>query len=266
MVLGASSVPVSALAHEVLVDEPSAIVQALNVTLLTEEYRPFNYLDENGHLRGVGAEVVQAMAAHIGYGKPIQSMAWKRVLQRIDEEKNIAVFSMTRTPQREDSYHWVGPIVPANAGIYQLENTPHPVQSLNDLRNAGSIGVQAGGADEQALRSYGFENLEPIHNPRGGVHMLATGRIDLLVSSDVELFEQLVDSSLTRSDIEMVYQFASGDLYLAFSKNTSAVVVKVWQDAYDHIRSHGQFDRVMSQYGVIQGQQPRISESLSLSQ
>lgn len=253
-------------AEDANADDGASIVQALNVTLLTEEYPPFNFLDEEGRLRGIGAEVVQSMAAQLGYGKPIQSMAWKRVLQRIDDEENIGVFSMTRTPQREDHYHWVGPIVPANAGIYQLGNAIKPVQSIEDLRNAGLIGVQAGGADEQALRSYGFDNLEPIHNPRGGVHMLATGRIDLLVSSDVELFKQLKDSDLTRSEIEMVYQFSSGDLYLAFSKKTSEVVIRVWQDAYDQVVSQGQFDRIMSQYGVIQGQTPRVFGSLSASQ
>lgn len=267
MVLSALSGAMTvAKADGVSFGDPADFVRSLDVTLLTEEYPPFNYLDETGKLRGIGAEVVQAMAARLGYAKRIEVMAWKRALQQIDTESNIGVFSMTRTPQREDLYRWVGPLVPTNAGIFQLVDTPNLARSLDDLRHSGLIGVQAGGADETALRSYGFENLEPLHNPRVGVQMLAAGRISMIVSSDIELFEQLRNSPLERDDLEMVYAFSSGDLYLAFLKTTPDAVIRAWQHAYDHIIEDGQFDRIMAEYGVIEGQSPRISGSLSHSQ
>ncbi|MBS8272460.1 hypothetical protein DYI21_02520 [Thalassospira tepidiphila] len=246
--------------------DPSHLVDALGVTLLTEEYPPFNFLDDEGHLRGIGAEVVQAMATQLGYGKDIDVLPWKRVLLRIDGEANVGVFSMTRTPQREESYQWVGPVVPINAGIFQRADSANPVRDIEDLRQAGLIGVQAGGAAELALRSYGFENLEPIHHSGGVVGMLEKGRIDLIVSSDIELYEQLKNSTLKRDDVEMVYAFTSADLYLAFSSQTSPEIVRVWQHAYDEIVKDGQFDRIVSQYGVIMNQSPRIERGLLLSQ
>jgi polar amino acid transport system substrate-binding protein len=197
--------------------DPSDLQKARNVTLVTEEYPPYNFID-SGQLRGVGAEVVQAMALAIGYHKEIEVLPWKRVLLRLEDEAELGGFSMTRTAQREAQYAWVGPIVKASVGMYQLVGRIPPLRSIEGLRHVEAIGVQAGGAHEQALRAYGFENLEPIYNQGSSIQMLAAGRIDLLVSSDIELFEQLNKTAITREDLELVYSFGRGDLYLAFSK------------------------------------------------
>ncbi|HBU98804.1 MAG TPA: hypothetical protein DEF21_12990, partial [Thalassospira lucentensis] len=86
--------------------DPSDLQKARNVTLVTEEYPPYNFI-ESGQLRGVGADVVQAMALAIGYHKEIEVLPWKRVLLRLEDEAELGGFSMTRTAQREEQYAWV---------------------------------------------------------------------------------------------------------------------------------------------------------------
>ncbi|WP_430470014.1 substrate-binding periplasmic protein [Thalassospira lucentensis] len=245
--------------------DPSDLQKARNVTLVTEEYPPYNFI-ESGQLRGVGADVVQAMALAIGYHKEIEVLPWKRVLLRLEDEAELGGFSMTRTAQREEQYAWVGPIVKASVGMYQLVGRIPPLRSIEGLRHVEAIGVQAGGAHEQALRTYGFENLEPIYNQGSSIQMLAAGRIDLLVSSDIELFEQLNKTALTREDLELVYSFGRGDLYLAFSKKISASALQVWQSAYDHIVENGEFGRIMAKHGVMDDQHPLLEGDLSIGQ
>ena len=97
-------------------------------------------------------------------------------------------------------------------------------------------------------------------------HMVAAGRIDLLVSSDIELFEQLNKTALTREDLELVYSFGRGDLYLAFSKQISASALQVWQSAYDHIVENGEFGRIMAKHGVMDDQHPLLEGDLSIGQ
>ncbi|WP_430475140.1 substrate-binding periplasmic protein [Thalassospira lucentensis] len=244
---------------------PEYLRNAQNVTLLTEDYPPYNFI-ESDELRGVGADVIQAMASAIGYHKRMEVLPWKRVMLRLEDEAEIGVFSMTRTPQREEMYAWVGPIVKARVGLYQLTERRSLVHSVQGLRYVEAIGVQAGGAHEQALLEYGFENLEPIFNQSSGIQMLAVGRIDLLVSSDIELFEQLKKTELTLDDLELVYSFGRGDLYLAFSKQTSVSALTAWQAAYDHIVENGQFDMIMEKYGMIGDQYPLFEGDLSIGQ
>lgn len=244
---------------------PEDLRNAQNVTLLTEDYPPYNFTEAD-ELRGVGADVVQAMANAIGYHKRMEALPWKRVMLRLEDEAEIGVFSMTRTPQREEMYAWVGPIVKARVGLYQLTERRSLVHSVQGLRYVEAIGVQAGGAHEQALLEYGFENLEPIFNQGSGIQMLAVGRIDLLVSSDIELFEQLKKTELTLDDLELVYSFGRGDLYLAFSKQTSVSALTAWQAAYDHIVENGQFDMIMEKYGMIGDQYPLFEGDLSIGQ
>ncbi|MEQ8391224.1 MAG: transporter substrate-binding domain-containing protein [Thalassospira sp.] len=244
---------------------PEDLRNAQNVALLTEDYPPYNFI-ESDELRGVGADVVQAMANAIGYHKRMEVLPWKRVMLRLEDEAEIGVFSMTRTPQREEMYAWVGPIVKARVGLYQLTERRSLVHSVQGLRYVEAIGVQAGGAHEQALLEYGFENLEPIFNQGSGIQMLAVGRIDLLVSSDIELFEQLKKTELTLDELELVYSFGSGDLYLAFSKQTSVSALTAWQAAYDHIVENGQFDMIMEKYGMIGDQYPLFEGDLSIGQ
>ena len=81
-----------------------------SVRIFTEDFAPFGYI-EHGHLTGVGPDIVTAMSkALTDNGAQIEVLPWKRAYANVLNEKNTALFSMTRIQEREDLFRWVGPL------------------------------------------------------------------------------------------------------------------------------------------------------------
>ena len=76
--------------------------------ILTENLPPLNYV-ENGVLVGPAVEIVQEIQRRIGSDENIQVYPWARAYQTALEEKNIILFCMTRTNEREDRFIWLIP-------------------------------------------------------------------------------------------------------------------------------------------------------------
>ena len=83
-----------------------------NFTLMSEEYPPYNMLENNKPI-GVSIDLLEAIFKKIDSKltkKDIQFLPWARSYNIIQTKKNTMLFSMARTKQREKLFKWVGPI------------------------------------------------------------------------------------------------------------------------------------------------------------
>ena len=83
-----------------------------NLTLLTEEYPPYNFRQE-GKLTGFAVDLMVLMLEKLdsGIGRDdIKLLPWARGYQIVKTKKNSVLFAMSRTPSRETVFKWVGPI------------------------------------------------------------------------------------------------------------------------------------------------------------
>lgn len=87
----------------------SANIEAVELNVLTENFVPFNYM-ENNEITGFTAEIVDILLEKTGIqpwrGK-ILLWPWKRAYQTALEEDNVLLFTTTRTPERETLFKWV---------------------------------------------------------------------------------------------------------------------------------------------------------------
>src|SRR5574343_704797 len=96
-------------------------VIATDMTAYTEELPPLNYQD-GGQVSGFATELLQAVMQQAGYSVDIQLMPWARAYRLVMEGPDRVIYSITRTPQREPLFHWVGPISPRQIKLYRLNN------------------------------------------------------------------------------------------------------------------------------------------------
>ena len=93
---------------------------ASTLTYMTEEYPPYQY-KEAGTLKGLSVDLLKLMWAKMGV--PEQAIAvypWARGYNLIQNHPNSVLFSMIRTPEREQMFKWVGPIFTARTVLIGL--------------------------------------------------------------------------------------------------------------------------------------------------
>lgn len=192
-----------------------------------------------GRKGGVVYDLVRVLMERTGLGKPVLQVTWKRGYNEALTKPNVALYPTTRTAEREDLFHWVGPILRVEWAFYALKGSGITVNSLDDARKVRSIGTYAEDSKEQWLKARGFTNLVSIMDNQTNLKKLYDRRLDLMVGTPTvtdrwpELFHLDPDKLLH------VYTSNTVDLYLAMSKPTSSDVVLELQKEYQAMVEDG---------------------------
>ena len=87
----------------------SCFLFAHPLTIYTENNPPWNYKDEN-RLVGISTKIVQLIQKDLNSKYDIKLIPWNRAYKKTLKNKNHVLFTTARIKQREDLFHWVGPI------------------------------------------------------------------------------------------------------------------------------------------------------------
>ena len=83
------------------------------ILILTEQFYPMNYT-ENGQdddkILGFGTVLVIAVLEESKLEYEINIVPWARAIHTINKNKNVLVYSLSRSPERQDQYRWIGDI------------------------------------------------------------------------------------------------------------------------------------------------------------
>src|SRR4030043_1819203 len=78
--------------------------------IITEVYPPYNFVDKNNNVTGQSTEIVQAILEKNGTQAAIEVMPLSEGLALAQKGPKVVLYSLNRTPQRENLFKWVGPI------------------------------------------------------------------------------------------------------------------------------------------------------------
>ncbi|MDJ0856626.1 MAG: transporter substrate-binding domain-containing protein [Desulfobacterales bacterium] len=214
--------------------------QAREMKVLTEELPPYNFT-KAGKITGSSTEVVREILRRLDHPQNIQVASWARSYKRLQNEPYVALFTTTRTPEREDQFHWVGPLLEAYLGFYARKDRGLQLNSLEDAKQVGSIATYKDDAREQLLISMGFDNLDSSKSPASNLKKLMTGRVDLWLYDNVGMRNLARQLNIDPAELEMVLPFTSFQSYVAISKTTPQEVVDRWQAAFMSMVEDGTF-------------------------
>jgi polar amino acid transport system substrate-binding protein len=226
------------------------------LTVITEDFPPLNYA-ENNLAKGPSVEIVQAIQAKLGLANEIQIYPWARGYKMTGETVNTAIFSTSRTKEREDLFKWVGPIAVKKYTLYAKAGSGIKISSLEDAK-AYSIGVQREGVTEIDLKAAGFTNLDAVAAQAENLEKLRRSRIDLWYGDSGSVTAICKQAGVDIKELEPVFVVREGLMYIAFNKDTDDSIVKAWQDAYDELYRDGTIIRIFKQnqldnfYPIIQ--------------
>lgn len=224
---------------------------AETLQVVTEDYAPYNYLEE-AEVKGLGTEVVEAMLEEAGFEYSLDIYPWARAISLARSRPNVLIYSISRFPERETQFQWIGVIARIYFHVFALAKSDDikPFSQLSQAR-AWSIGTVRNDALEQYLISRNFSNLQRNNNHEANLLKLLMGRIDLWPVSQETAYYYARQAGYGPSTLKIVHDiedFTGGDLYVAASLKTSPEVVKRLQEALATIKQNGIYDGIVKRY------------------
>ncbi len=216
--------------------------------ILTEVYPPYNFVDKDNNVTGQSTEIVQAILEKTGPETKIEVMPLSEGLALAEKGPGIVVYSLNRTPQRENLFKWVGPIGSYEQAFYAKAGSATAAVTLfygqlEDFKKVGKIGVYQGDAGAQFLASQGFTNLDYSLTDADALKKLMDGTVDLWLGNKDGLAITAQQAGVNPDDLVMISSVViQADLYIAFSKDVPDSTVTAWQTTLDALKQERDMD------------------------
>lgn len=230
---------------------PPARADERAVTGYTENLPPLNYQGKDG-VQGFAAELLQLICLQAGLPLELSLLPWPRAVQQADANPRGLLFSLTRTPERESQYQWMGPIGARRIVVYKLaQRTDLQLARLSDLGDH-KLGVVRDSATSRQLLAQGLkpgQQLELGLDDASNLRKLLAGRMDYVLLLDWAAAWQLKQLQLPYSTLQPVLDYDSDKSYwYGLRPDADAALVKRLQAALDTLRRDGRYERLRQRY------------------
>ena len=235
-------------------------VFASDIQFLTHSLSGQTYIDQSGELRGkihagkrsFNLEVVREMMIIMNHSGKIIETPFKRGLMMVQQDANTAFFNVSRTPERENSFKWVGPLQREKDYFYEMKNAPTGIKTLEDAKKINSICVLNGSIHESILREKNFTNIFVNVSYIGCFQMLKMGRVDLAPKAAGTIAKTIEKAGISPDQIQQTpVILMESEGYIAFSKSIPDEIVQKWQNAFDQIKKSGRYQELIDQYCLM---------------
>lgn len=217
---------------------------AQRLVLATEEYPPYNMSDAKGQVIGISTQIVKALLDSQGIEFEVAIYPWARAIAMARKQVNTCVYSMSRTPEREALYKWIGPLVYNDWALFGRSDASRPTQMEQALQMR--IGSYQGDAIVSYLQTRGYmvdvasaDELNPRKLLAGRIDYWATGRL----IGQYRLQQQGI------SGIEPVLNFNRTEMYLACNVKLPDAQVKALNAALIGLERRGVIKKIYANFG-----------------
>jgi len=241
--------------------------EPFGLTVLTEQYPPFNYM-ENGALKGLSYDLLALMLADLDQPElleRIELVPWARGYQMVQYQPNTLLFSMVRTEQRENLVSWVGPILTNYAaciGKTELSGEFTARPRAESLRGK-AVGVIRKDVVDQLVHAdadFSQAKIELIDYPSQAVELLEHDRLDLWCYTKEAVQFYFNQKGVALSNYTTLVDLGpSGELYYSLHRDTDPAIVDALQAALDRLKqpadgqSSSPFQQLIERYSTRLG-------------
>lgn len=219
------------------------------VTVVTEEYPPYNYLNGSKQVVGLSTEVVREVLRRAKVDYRISLYPWARAYHMAQNQPNVLIYSIGRNAQRETLFQWVDIIAPYNVFLYRLKSrTDVQVQHIDQLGRY-RVGAVRDDVRAQYLDRMGIA-ADLVVDDSANAKKLASQRIDLFPIDEIALVALYRREGLDPASVEKALALPdlSSGLYMAFSLQTAPELVERCRTALRAMRRNGTLDRIKAAY------------------
>ncbi len=212
---------------------------------ITEDYKPLNYL-EGTSVKGLAPDLLKEICARLDIPYEVKVLPWTEGYNLAQTADNAVLFSVILDANRKDLFKWAGPIASLDWYFYAQPQSPISLNSLDDAKSVGRIGVLEDYSMEQYLVGEGFTNLVYCTDNIDAFDKLIKGEIDLFPSDQITAEAALKTLGKTLYHVTPKSVIKTDLVYFAFNKHIPDNVVADFQQAIDQLKSNGTL-RILTQ-------------------
>jgi polar amino acid transport system substrate-binding protein len=230
----------------------------VDLRAFADDSPPYNFLD-GGVATGLSSDFLRVLCREAELTCAIEIVPWARAYYRALTDPDTLVFTATRTPEREASFLWLGPILPRSEWVYGLADGP----TLGDLAalRQHRVGVIYQDAVIADLLRAGVPqaSLDMAPNALTNTKKLLARRVDFVVGTDLgmawELRQLGADAGVLRRVVPVSQE---GAYYYALNPRTDPALVERLRQAFDRLERRHLREALVRDYGgAAPGRAPR---------
>lgn len=227
---------------------PRAFAQ--EITVVTEDIAPFIFFDKKEQrVSGSATEMVVEILKRAKLTHRIEIYPWARSYMLAQRAPNVAIYSMTRTPEREKMFKWVGAVEQRDPYLFRLKSRPE----INAKTFADLKPFFIGGIRDDATALYLAKeglHIDYSSNDAQNLRKLMLKRIDALVIDDQAINYVANVEKIDSTEIERFFKLdeLSGPLFLAFSLSTPDDIVMRCKSALMAMVQDGTYQQITQKW------------------
>lgn len=214
--------------------------------IVTENWPPHIYLDNQGHITGAMTERVKKIVEQAGFKYSLAMYPWPRTYNIALTQKNVLIYPLFKHPARLERFHFICPFT-QKVDLYLYRLAIRDNIQINALPQAKQyiIGLVRNDYDHLMLKQYGFEdgkNIDANANDDSSLKKLLKRRIDLMVHSKESMMRLIKKFNLSKGVVTEAFKLpnhVSGENCIALSLGTDAGIVSRVRQALEAINSSG---------------------------
>ena len=218
------------------------------VTVITEVYPPYQYLDKNNQLQGCSVDVIKTLFQLTKDELTIQVMPWSRTYITALNKKNTLVFTIARIASREPLFHWIGKLDEQKVYFWALKS--RDFQSINNLQQLKkyNIAVPKNYFSDIYLTDQGFTSLHRVTIQKQAIAMLYYQRIDLIVVREEVMKSFVQELGFDFAKVKKVFPLndLNSEVSLAMNLDSDPYLVEIYRKAYQQLIEQGIVKRLMN--------------------
>ncbi|MBQ7660849.1 MAG: basic amino acid ABC transporter substrate-binding protein [Clostridia bacterium] len=206
-------------------------------------FPPYEFVDDNGKIVGIDAEIAAAIADKLGATLEIKDMEFDSLIPAVQNGAiDFAMAGMTVTEERKLSVDFSDTYAQGVQVVIVPENST--IASIDDL-DGKMIGVQSGTTgDIYCTGDYGEDHVKQFTNGALAVAALQNGQVDCVVI-DNEPAKNFVAANAGLKILDTAY--AEEDYAIAIAK-TSSELLKNVNDALAALKADGTVAKIIEKY------------------
>lgn len=186
----------------------STAEQNNKITVVTEQWPPYNYLSSSGEIIGSATEIVEQTLQQANIPYTLNMYPWARAYKTALEQPNVLIYSILRSPERERLFHWICPLNTIQYYFFKLSNREDiDINSLNDVKKY-TLGLIRDSYMHNHLIKQGFiegEHFQISGDNQANINLLVAGRVDVIIDTHENISLRLKGLSVPKKTLKASY-------------------------------------------------------------
>ena len=220
----------------------SQIQPVLAELTVVTEIAPPSQTFENNHIGGLATDLVREILNQAQLQANFQIYPWARSYKLALNNANTLIYSIGKTPERDQGFIWLLPVAKFELGFVKLAHRDDiMINSISDAKRY-IVAAQRDDLATEYLELNGFDNQSHLIITTDISHswkLLLSGKVDLIIDAKNALLGSAAKLSLPAQHIEYIYSIEELTTigFLAANKQTDPAIISRLQQASEKVRS-----------------------------